>query len=74
MRRIVWACVNTTGFRLRSTKVARSRLLLNNRFFLPRIFMIVGLRRERVEIDIPIGTIFRAETAADAPVFDDDFK
>ena len=35
---------------------------------------IVEFDRERMQVDIPVGAVVRAEAAADAPVLDDDFE
>jgi hypothetical protein len=71
MGRIVRACVDATGFRLLSAKITGGCLLLDNCLLVSRIFMIVGLSVERMHIDIPVRTISRAQTTADAPVFND---
>ena len=55
-------------------EIAGGSFLLDNSFFAAGIFKIVDANLERMKIDVAVGTVARAETAADAPVFDDDFE
>src|SRR5260221_723961 len=74
MRRVVRTCIDATGFRLLGAEIAGGRLFLHDRLFVPRMFMIVGLRGERVQIDISVRAIFGAQSAAYAPILDDDLE
>src|SRR5580704_17187990 len=72
--RVVRTSVHAAWLRKIGTKVARRRLLLDRGFFLA---LFVGqIRRyvERVHVDIAVRAIFSAETAADAPIFDNYFQ
>src|SRR5579864_1196574 len=71
---VVRASVNAAWLREVGTKVARSRLLLDHRFFLA--LRVGQIRRyvERVHVDIAVWAIFSAEAAADAPIFDNYFQ
>src|SRR5580698_6652361 len=72
--RVVRTSVHAAWLRKVGTKVARSRLLLDHRFFLA---LCVGqIRRyvERMHVDIAVWTIFRAQAAADAPIFNNHFQ
>ena len=74
MRGIVRARVDATWLRMLGAKIAGGRFFLDNGLLVPRMFVIIGLRAERMHIDISVGAILGAQTAADAPVFDDDFQ
>ena len=71
---IVRACVDAARLRLLGAEITGGCLLLDDSFLLSRMLMIVGLRGERMQIDISVRTIFRAESAADTPVFNDDLE
>src|SRR6202035_5959489 len=74
MRRIVRARVDAAGFRLLGAKITGGCLLLDNGLFVPWIFVIVGLRGKRMQIDVSVWAIFCAQAAADAPVFNNDLE
>jgi hypothetical protein len=55
-------------------QIAGCCFLFDGRFFAAWTFGIIGHHFEWMEIDISVRTIARAESAADAPIFDDDFE
>src|SRR6516225_10397175 len=55
-------------------EIAGSCFLLDDGFLAAGIFLIVRQHFERMQIDIAVRAIARAETAADAPILDDDFE
>src|SRR5580693_5477109 len=72
--RVVRTSVNAAWLRKVGTKVARSRLLFDHGFLIP---LHVGQIRRHVEwmhVDIAVWAIFRAQAAADAPIFDNYFQ
>ena len=74
MRRIVRTSVNTAWLFQVRAQIARSSFLLDRRFFSAGSLRIVNHHFEWMQIDVAVGTILRAEAAADAPIFDDDFE
>ena len=74
MRCVVWTGVHTARFLQVRAKIAGSCLLLDERFPAAGILRIVRENFERMQIDIAVGAIPRAEPAADAPILDDDFE
>ncbi len=74
VRGVVGAGINTTGLFQVRAQIARSRFLLDDRFFAARPLRIVDHHFERVQIDVAVGTILRAKAAPDAPILDDDFE
>jgi hypothetical protein len=74
MRGIVRAGIDAAWFLQVRAKVAGSSLLLDDRFFAAGMFGIVGHHFERMQIDVAVGTVVRAQSAADAPVLNDDFE
>jgi len=74
MRGVVGAGVDAAGFLEVGAEIAGSGFLLDDGFFAAGIFEVVNADIERMEIDVAVGAVARAKAAADAPVFDDDFK
>ena len=74
MRGVMWAGIDTTGLFQVRAQIARSRFLFDDGFFEPGSFRIVDHHFERMQIDIAVGAILRAKSAADAPILDDDFE
>ncbi len=74
MSGIVRAGVDAARFGLFLAQIARGRLFLDHCLVVSGMFMIVGLRRKGMDVDISIRAIFRAQAAADAPILDDDFE
>ena len=74
MRCIMRARVNTARFLQVRAEVAGCGLLLDDRLLASGIFRIVSQDFKGMQIDIAVGTIARAQSAADAPILDDDFE
>src|SRR5258708_16510668 len=74
MRSVVRTSVDTTGLFQVRAQIARSRFLLDDRFFATCALRIVDQNFKWVQIDIAVGPILRAEAAADTPILDDDLK
>src|SRR5260370_7624647 len=74
VRGIVRAGVDAAGFFQVRAKIARSSLLLDRRLLAAGSLRIVNHHFEWMQIDVAVGTILRAQAAADAPIFDDDFE
>jgi hypothetical protein len=74
MRRIVRTSVHTTWFIVIVAKVAGSRFLSCASNHAPRMVRIVEFNREGMQVNIPVGTIVRAQPAADAPILNDYFQ
>jgi len=74
MRRIVRARVDAAWLFQVRAQIARSRFLFYSRFFAAGPLGIVHHHFERMQIDIAVGTILRAEAAANAPILDNDFQ
>jgi len=55
-------------------KIAGCRLLLDHGFLPASVFRIVSYYLKRMQIDISIRTIARAQSAPDAPIFDNHFQ
>src|SRR5437879_12521 len=66
--------IDTTGLFQVHAEIARRSFLLDDSFLTPFLFWIVDHHFERMQIDIAVGTILRAEATADTPVLDDDFE
>src|SRR5438477_7605181 len=73
-RGVVWARVDARGLREIPAQITRGRLLVDHGFHAARTGLVRSLRLERVDVDVAVRTALRAETAADAPVFDDDLE
>src|SRR4051812_23903215 len=81
MRGIVRAGVDTTGFGHVMTQVARCGLAHDAGFF-HRLLRDAGgdqfrlrlVDDEVLKVDVAVRTVVRAESASDAPVFDDDLE
>ena len=71
---VVRAGVDAAGFFQVRAEIAGSGFLLDDGFLAAGVFGVVGQNFKRMQVDIAVGTIARAETAADAPIFDDDFQ
>jgi len=56
------------------TQIARGRFLLNHRFLSPYLLRIVRQHFKRVQIDVSVGTIPRAQSATDTPILDNYFQ
>ena len=74
MSRVVRARVDAAWFRMLRAEIARSGFLFHDRARTPRRIRIGNLNGKRMHVDIAVGTILRAQTATDAPVFDDHFQ
>src|SRR5215467_4232721 len=74
MRCIVGAGVDATWFFQVRAEIAGSGFLLDDRFLAAGIFGIVGKNFKRMQIDVAIRAVARAEAAADAPILDDDLE
>src|SRR5690242_12760584 len=74
MRGIMRTGVNAAWFLEVRAKIAGSCFLLDDRLLAAGILGIVSQDLKRMQIDIAVGTIARAEAAADAPILDDDLE
>ena len=74
MRGIMRAGVNAARLFQMRAEIAGSGLLLDDRFLAAGILWIVRQYFKRMQIDIAVGTISRAQTAANAPILDDNFQ
>src|SRR5579859_4902838 len=74
MRGVMGTGIDTAGFGMILAKVAGGRLFLHHGFFLAGMLVVIGLGRKGMQVDIAVRAIFRAQAAADAPVFDDDLE
>ena len=74
MRGVVRARVNATRFRMIGAEIAGSGFLPYHRHLAPRCSGIIGFDGKRVQINVAVRAVFRAQAAADAPVFNDDFQ
>ena len=74
MRRIVRAGVHAAWLGVIGAEIAGSRFLLGHHGSFARRVGIIDVHFERVQRDVAIGAVLRAQSAADAPVFDDDFE
>src|SRR6266404_10005398 len=74
MRGIMRTRIYTTRLLQMRTKIARSRLLLDRGLLPPRVFRVIGHYLERMQIDISIRAIPRAQSATDAPILDNHFQ
>jgi hypothetical protein len=74
MRGVVRTGVDAAGFFEVSAEIARRCFLLDDCFLAAGPLGIVGHHLEGMKIDVAVGTVTRAKTAADTPVFDDDFE
>ena len=70
MGRVMRTGIDATGFRMVVAKVARSRLQLDGCNLPSRTGGISDFHRERLHINVAVGTIIGALTTANAPVFD----
>jgi hypothetical protein len=66
--------IDAARFFLIETQIAGGRFSSHLRNLSSRIQKIFHLHIERMHVDIAVGTVIRTESAADAPVFNDDFK
>ena len=55
-------------------QIARSRFLLHHRFFPPRVLRVFRHHFKRMQIDVSVRAISRAQSAPDAPILDDHFQ
>src|SRR5258707_1063497 len=74
MRCVVRARVDAARFFQVRAEIAGGCFLLDDGFFPAGVLGIVREHLERVQVDVAVGAIARAEAAPDAPVFDNDFK
>jgi len=74
MRGVVRTSVNAAWFLEVRAQIAGSCFLLYDRFLAAGILDVVSQDLKRMQIDIAVGTIARAEAAANAPIFDDDLE
>src|SRR5258708_40246776 len=74
MRGVVRAGVDAAWFFQVRAEVAGSCFLLDGGFLAAGAFGIIHHHFERVQINIAVRTILRAEAATDAPILDDDFE
>src|SRR5262249_51153739 len=71
VRSVVRASVDAAWLLQMCAKIAGSGFLLDDRFLASIVFRIVGHHFERMQIDIAVGAVARAQAAADAPVLND---
>ena len=74
MRGVVRASINTAWFLQMRAEVAGSGFLLDDGLFAADFFRIICKHFKGMQVDIAVGAIARAEPAADAPIFDNDFE
>src|SRR5215813_3184829 len=74
MRRVVRAGIHAARLLQMRAKVTGSRLLLDHRFFAPGVLGIVAHHGKRVQVDVAVRAVPRAQPAAYAPVLDDYFQ
>jgi hypothetical protein len=74
MRRIVRTCVDATGFGMIVAEVARRGLDSGAGNFPSGMRGIVEFDWKGVQIYVAVRAVVGAETASDAPIFDDDFE
>ena len=74
MCRIMRAGIDATGFLMVVTQIARSCFYARAGDLASWHYRVVEFHRKRVQIDVAIRAIARAEAAADAPVFDNNFQ
>jgi hypothetical protein len=74
MRGVMRARVHATWLFQMRAQIARGSFLFNRCLLSARALGIVDHHFERMQIDVAVGTILRAEAAADAPILDDDFE
>jgi hypothetical protein len=74
MRRVVRAGINATRLGVIGAEIARRGFLADHGALAAGMIGIVGLHRERMQIDVSVRAILRAKAAADAPILDDHFK
>src|SRR5258708_10157874 len=74
MRGVVRAGVDAAWFFQVRAEVAGSCFLVDGGFLAGGAFGIIPHHFERVQINIAVRTILRAEAATDAPILDDDFE
>src|ERR1700722_4640538 len=70
VRRIVRARVNAAGLFQMCAQIAGSSLLLHHRFLSPRTLQVFDHDFERMQINISIRAVPRAQPATDAPILD----
>jgi hypothetical protein len=74
MRRIMRTGIHTTRLGVVVTQIARRGFHTYTGYLVSGMRGIVEFGRKGVKIDIPVRTIIRAQTTANAPVFDDHFQ
>jgi len=74
MRGIMRARINAAWLFEVRAEITGSCLLLDDRLLAPHIFRVVCEYFKWMQVDIAVGTIARAEAAADAPILDDHFE
>ena len=71
---VVRASIDATGFFQIGAEIATGGFLFDGGFFAAGVIGIVGHDFEWMKVDVAVRAIARAETAANAPIFDDDFE
>ena len=66
--------IDATWLLVFSAQIARGGFLFHHGFFSPWVFRIIRHHLKRMEVDIAIRAILRAESAAHAPIFDHDLE
>src|SRR6266478_4453599 len=74
VRRVMRTRVHAARLFQVCAQIARRSFLLDSCFLAAGALGIVDHHFERMQVDVAVGTILRAEAAADAPILDDDFE
>src|SRR5271166_4752679 len=74
MRGVVRTRIHAARLSQVRAQIAGGSLLFDRGFLAARVFGIVGHHFKRMQVDVAVGAVARAEAAPDAPVFDDHFQ
>jgi hypothetical protein len=74
MRRIMRARIHATRLLQVRAKVARRRLLLYHCLLSSQVFQVFHHHVERMQVDVPVRAIPRAQAAPDAPILNNHFQ
>ncbi len=74
VRRVMRTRIYTARLLQMRAQIARRGLLLHHRLLAPRVFQIFHTHLERVQVNISVRAIPRAQSASNAPIFDDYFQ
>src|SRR5712664_2749012 len=74
VRRVMRTRVHAARLFQVCAQIARRSFLLDSCLLAARALRIVDHHFERMQVDVAVGTILRAEAAADAPILDDDLE